>query len=146
MSGNFIISWRVPHNRVDLRRQEMHTIISSLAILHSDQFFRPNLRRCMYGTISFVVVNATYSSKNFIRHYYHGVIVIWGISTIWVRIHKTEGPVKSIIAYLILIKLCDATWASYICNIRLHGHGYNVCISTIPTCIATLEICVALLF
>ena len=43
-------------------------------------------------------------------------------------------------------KLCDDTWASYICNSIWRGHGYNMCISTIPTCIDPLEMCVALLF
>ena len=82
LSGNFIISWWVPQKRVDIRRQGMQTIISPLVILHYDQFFRPNLRRCLHGKRSCVVVITAYLPKLFIHHYYHGVIFLWGSSTI----------------------------------------------------------------
>ena len=68
--------------RVELIRQGMNTIISSLVILHYDQFFHNNLRRIMYGKSSCVVVSAAYLPKLFIHCYYHGVIVILGSSMI----------------------------------------------------------------
>ena len=43
-------------------------------ILHYDQLYHPNSRRCMYGTRSFVVVSDLYLPKTFINHYYHVVI------------------------------------------------------------------------
>ena len=74
--GNFIISRQFPQERVYLMRQEMQTIISSLVILHYNKLFHPNLRRCLHGTTSFVVVKAAYLPKLFIQNYYHGVIFI----------------------------------------------------------------------
>ena len=74
LSGNFIVSQWVPKNRFELRSQEMQKIIPSLVILHYDQFCHPNLRICLHGTKSCVVVSSTYLPKLFIHHYYYGVI------------------------------------------------------------------------
>ena len=43
--GNFILAWRVPQKKVDLRKQDTKTILSSVVILHYNQFFYPNLRK-----------------------------------------------------------------------------------------------------
>ena len=82
LSGNLIIAQWVPQNRLDLMRQEMQTIISSLVILHYDQFYHPKPRKVLHGTRSCVVVSSAYMQKLFIHHYYHGVTVIWRRSKI----------------------------------------------------------------
>ena len=66
----------IPQKSVDLSRQDIQTIISSLVILHYDQFYHPNVRIFLRGTRSCVVVRAEYLPKLFINHYSHGVIVI----------------------------------------------------------------------
>ena len=76
LSGKLIISWWFPQKRVYLSRQEMLTIISSLVILHYNQFFRPNLRRFLHSTKSCAVVSAAYLPKVCIHIYYHAVIVL----------------------------------------------------------------------
>ena len=49
-------------------------------IIISDSTLRilshPNLRRCLHGTRSYVVVSSAYLRTVFIHHYYHGVIAI----------------------------------------------------------------------
>ena len=120
----------------------MQKIISSLVILHYDQFSHPKLRRCLQGTSSCAVVSSVYLPKLFIHHCYHGVIVIWGSSKFQVKIHKTEGPVKSLIAYLGHIKTLwchigviymqqHLTWRWIQCvhihHPSIHCHNGNVC-------------------
>ena len=142
LSGNFIIERWVPQRRMDLRRQDMQKIISWLVILHHDQFFHPNLRRCLQGTKSCVVASAAYLQKLFIHHYYNDVIVIWVSSMIAAKMRKTEDPLKSIIAYLIHIKTLwwhmgviytkqQLIWPWLQCvhiqHRNMHCHTENVC-------------------
>ena len=124
----------------------MQKISSPLVILHYDQLFHLNLIRCMNGTRSNIVMSVAYLTHLFIHHYYNVMIVIWNISNIKFKIHKTEGLMKWLIAYLRHIKLYDAAWASYLCNRIWHDHGYTVFISTIPTCFIVVPIAHVLIF
>ena len=57
----------IPQKRVELKRQYMKTIISSLAIILCNQFLHPNIRICLHGTRSCVVASDAYLPKLFIH-------------------------------------------------------------------------------
>ena len=58
------------------RMQEKQKIISSLVILHYNQFYHPKSRICLHGTRSCLVVSAAYLRKVSIFYYYNGMIFI----------------------------------------------------------------------
>ena len=104
LSGNLIIAWRVPQNRLDLRRQKIYRIILLFVIIQYVQFCHPNSIRCLSGTRSCVVASSAYFTKII-----NSSLLSW--CDFYVKklkyisqIQKTEVLVKFIIAYLIHIK------------------------------------------
>ena len=49
MYGNFIIAWWSPQRSLELRNQDMQTIISSLGIIHYYKLYHPNSRVFIHG-------------------------------------------------------------------------------------------------
>ena len=72
LSENFTIAWLFHQKRVELSRQDMQKIISSLVILLYLTFSHPHWRRCLQGARSCLVLSVAYLPKICIHSYYHG--------------------------------------------------------------------------
>ena len=62
---------------VDSNNQEMKMIVSLSVIINYIHYYHPNLTKFHQDTRSCVFVNVAYLTKVFIRHYYHGAIIIF---------------------------------------------------------------------